>query len=161
MARTGRPPVEMTGRRFGRLVVLRRDLNLGHVAAWLCACDCGVMTTVAGTQLRKANGTRSCGCFNRGRPPRHGMTGSRTWNSWRAMSVRCSDPRHPAWSRYGGRGIRVCAAWQGPGGFDRFLADMGTRPAGMTLDRIDNDGNYEPGNCRWATAKQQRANQSR
>ena len=88
------------------------------------------------------------------------MSGSPSWNSWKCMRDRCANPKAKDWPRYGGRGIRVCARWQGRDGFVNFLADMGPRPAGMTLDRIDNDGNYEPSNCRWATPKQQRANQS-
>lgn len=174
MPRTGRPPVEMTGQRFGRLVVLRRDGSLRERAAWLCRCDCGAVKTLAGSHLRKG-GTVSCGCFRRegsaarsaswiaagnAATRRHGMSGSPSWNSWKCMRDRCANPKAKDWPRYGGRGICVCARWQGRDGFVNFLADMGTRPAGMTLDRIDNDGNYEPSNCRWATPKQQRANQS-
>ncbi len=94
-----------------------------------------------------------------GRPPTHGHTKdgtrSRTYESWNAMSTRCSSPNHPAWESYGGRGITRCEAWST---FAGFLADMGERPAGKTIDRIDVDGNYEPGNCRWATPKEQYCN---
>ena len=75
------------------------------------------------------------------------------------MGDRCRLPGNPNWHRYGGRGIAVCGRWSGPGGFSNFLADMGERPEGHTLDRINNDGNYSPDNCRWATPKEQRANQ--
>lgn len=150
------------GDRFGRLVVLRRDRNLGRQAAWLCECDCGYVAIVRGTCLRLGR-VRSCGCLLREHPgmkPRHGMTGTPTWNSWSSMLARCTDPNATGWKHYGGRGIRVCPQWQrGPGGFERFLADMGTRPVGTSLDRIDNEGNYEPSNCRWATPKEQRSNQ--
>jgi hypothetical protein len=95
---------------------------------------------------------------NRGRDPIHGKTGSPEYSSWVAMCGRCNDPKDPAYGRYGGRGITVDSNWFGPGGFERFFTDMGPRPAGTSLDRINNDGNYEPGNCRWATAKEQAQN---
>lgn len=83
---------------------------------------------------------------------------SPTYNSWRAMVQRCTNERHPFFADYGGRGIRVCERWRGQGGFERFLADVGERPAGLTLDRVDCEGDYEPGNVRWATKYQQRWN---
>lgn len=86
----------------------------------------------------------------------HGMYGTRTYRSWDSMKQRCLNSNDPSYPRYGGRGIEICSQWLT---FIGFYADMGERPEGLTLDRIDNDGNYEPGNCRWATAKEQRANQ--
>lgn len=94
---------------------------------------------------------------NRGREPRHGMTRSTTYQSWTAMKKRCFDPKDQAFARYGGRGIKVCERWQV---FENFYADMGDRPVGLSLDRIDNGQGYEPGNCRWATAREQARNRT-
>ena len=97
-----------------------------------------------------------------GRPPGGGITvdengkKTRTYKKWSSMLQRCTNKRHPAWHYYGGRGIKVCDRWRDS--FAAFLADMGKAPDGLSLDRINNDGNYEPGNCRWATSKEQAAN---
>ena len=89
-------------------------------------------------------------------PTKHGLTHSPTYETWHAMIQRCTNPRASNWGYYGGRGITVCDRWLHS--FENFLADMGMRPADLSLDRIDNDGNYEPGNCRWATAVEQSQN---
>lgn len=88
----------------------------------------------------------------------HGMSCTPIWYSWSGMFGRCDNPRHPRYSSYGGRGITICDRWRGNRGFVHFLADMGERPEGLTLDRVDNDRGYSPGNCRWATPKQQANN---
>ena len=85
----------------------------------------------------------------------HGLSGTRAYSTWRTMVYRCTSPKSPNYAYYGGRGIRVCDRWQT---FENFYADMGERPEGLSIDRIDNDGNYEPGNCRWATRNRQQRN---
>ncbi len=148
--------VNMSGRTFTRLEVLARigTSNDGQ-ALWECRCSCGAVVRVTGGHLRTGH-TRSCGCLHQdqGAPyVKHGQYKSRTYRSWAAMKNRCSDPNIPAFHRYGGRGIRVCELWMS---FENFLADMGERPLGKSLDRYpNNDGNYEPSNCRWATPREQ------
>ncbi len=165
--------INITGQRFDRLVVMRRVENWrGRRARWICVCDCGNTTEVCGSKLRSGH-TRSCGCLQREVCAEMGSIGScgntkhghaRTgiftgaYRSWTAMKARCTNPKNNRWYRYGGRGISVCGRWQDS--FENFFEDMGARPTGYTIDRYpDNNGNYEPGNCRWATPKQQRANQ--
>lgn len=113
----------------------------------------------------RVGSTQSCGCLNREVHTRHGHLTegqqSPTYQSWRAMLDRCRLPTHPHYQRYGGRGIVVCERWQGDHGFARFVQDMGERPSGKhSIDRIDNEGNYEPSNCRWSTMAQQHQNRS-
>ena len=160
--------IELTGRTVGRLTVIRR---YGHTSwgevAWLCLCQCGRETTVAGKGLRKAT-TRSCGCLANEltavRSTKHGATARGEWSSeymsWVAMKDRCFNAHHRQYADYGGRGITVCDAWRQS--FATFLANMGPKPTpAHTIDRIDPDGSYVPGNCRWATRAVQNANQRR
>src|SRR6266508_728705 len=153
--------VDLVGRKFGRLTVTGRAGNDGHGhAMWACLCECGTTITVARGALRTRE-TQSCGCLKRQRTREthttHGQSNSPEWRAWRNMRQRCKNRRHPKYRDYGGRGITVCDRWAS---FENFLADMGPKPSpAHSIDRIDVNGNYEPGNCRWATPKEQRLNQ--
>lgn len=159
--------IDITGQRFGRLLVVTDDGDRhvspgGHSSIlWRCQCDCGAVVSVRGSDLSRGE-TKSCGCLQRelvaARLRRHGHRHTATYGSWMAMLQRCRNPANKRWARYGGRGIKVCDRWLV---FENFLADLGERPQGKTLDRWPNpDGDYEPNNCRWATNYQQRHNRS-
>lgn len=150
---------DLSGERFGRLLVLQRDgCNKHGQIKWWCECDCGACKHVLGGMLRSGM-TQSCGCIKRESIAKvnykHGMKDTPIHRIWWAMMQRCHDKNSQAYPRYGGRGINVCARWQE---FAAFYADMGDRPAGMSLERINNDGDYEPGNVRWASSKDQANN---
>jgi hypothetical protein len=158
------PTVTRSGSDFGRLTVLGlagTDAKGGSF--WNCSCVCGTLLIVSREAL-VTGFKKSCGCLyveTRGKQTgarTHGMFGTPTYYSWVGMRERCTYPKHRTWKDYGGRGITVCERWLNrETGFINFLADMGLRPAGKTLDRWPNpDGNYEPGNCRWATGSEQR-----
>lgn len=158
--------IDLTGRRFGRLVAQAKEgLATDDEARWRCLCDCGNETCVRSSSLRNGT-TQSCGCLRREllstRPLKHGQArhGRLTseYDAWHAMKQRCLNPNHAAYANYGGRGITVCQQWLES--FEVFFADVGLKPdPELTLDRIDNDGSYEPGNVRWATRSQQNSNQ--
>jgi hypothetical protein len=158
----------LVGHRFGRLtVVASAPSSAQGRARWRCHCDCGAESVVLGKKL--LSGTqKSCGCFRAevlrsagAANVSHGHAraeASPTYRTWKSMLSRCTNPNATAFPRYGGRGVAVCARWEV---FENFLADMGERPAGTTLDRFPNRaGNYEPDNCRWATPTEQARNRS-
>jgi len=161
----GGPLHNLTGRRFGRLVVLRRSprrrSDAGNRATyWECVCDCGVMKTIGASPLVRGH-TRSCGCFLaesvRDRSIRHGLEGTYIYSIWRGMLARCLCQTGRGYKDYGGRGITVCERWKNS--VTDFVDDMGPRPSpAHSIDRINVNGNYEPGNCRWATRSQQQRN---
>ena len=149
---------DITGSRFGMLTVLAfATKSRNGTTKWLCACDCGLSKVLFVTALNR--GQVSCGCLARAAASiarkTHGLTKTPTWLSWKAMRTRCANMNASDYPEYGGRGIKVCGAWKD---FATFYADMGERPDGKTLDRENNDGNYEPGNCKWSTAKEQANN---
>ena len=149
---------DISGQRFGRLVALRFSHRTGSLAQWLCQCDCGVQKTAYLGHLRSGH-TISCGCLHRERLAHrvktHGGSGTRTYRIWKGIRTRCLNPHCKDWKDYGGRGIQICARWDD---FAVFFADMGECPPEMTIDRIENGKGYEPGNCKWATMKEQSNN---
>lgn len=156
--------LDLSGRKFGRLTAVRQASEMPRRTSglvWECACDCGSTTHVPVGYLTSGN-TTSCGCAHREmvsalgkKSAKHSMTGSPEYRSWQSMRQRCNDPECKDYRNYGARGIKVCDRWED---FAAFYADMGDRPIGTTLDRIDNSGNYEPSNCRWADQKTQSNN---
>lgn len=151
--------IVMIGRRFGRLLVTHRVASTGE-AKWACLCDCGGRAEVTGSNLRRSRQV-SCGCYLSERRFRHGHAGRRTptYRSWASMIARCDATTGRYFDTYGARGITVCERWRQS--FEAFLEDMGERPAGTSIDRVNNDGNYQPGDCRWATRRQQAHNTRR
>jgi hypothetical protein len=160
----------LEGQRFGRLLVLQRAGSRKGQRLWCCTCDCG-QTAVAKSNALLMGHKRSCGCLrgenSKGNPRKmkHGAAagGKPTpeYRAWHGMISRCHGKRSHTYARYGGRGIEVCERWRGVSGYQNFISDMGPRPfSGAQIDRIDNDGNYCPENCRWATPKRNSRNRS-
>lgn len=146
------------GNKFGKLTVLAKAPSRNYKSCWLCKCDCGIEHYVITNNLTSGH-TKSCGCLTVEANKTHGCSSPETaeYFIWKEMRSRCRNPLNKAWEYYGGRGIKVCERWIK---FENFLSDMGLKPApGFTVERINNEGNYEPRNCKWATRKEQSANQ--
>jgi len=152
--------IDLSGKRFGRLVVISETTKRqGTHIIWECICDCGNIHFASGGDLRRG-GVTSCGCYAREVSSRintvHGGEGTTEYIKWASMKSRCYYPKNESYSHYGARGISVCNRWRN--NFGNFLKDMGKCPEGLTLERTDNDKGYSPGNCRWATVKEQNHN---
>jgi len=161
--------IDLSGQKFNRLLVIedtgKRRKN--GTIIWLCKCDCGNFIKTSKDNLDRA--TKSCGCLQKeitGQRSKgnsyclkhghwSGGKASRTWKSWNSMKHRCLNENAPNYKYYGGRGITICDRWLNKNGFENFLEDMGERPEGTSIDRVDNEGNYQPSNCKWSTPKEQ------
>jgi len=147
------PRLNLVGKRFVKLTVLSYVETRN---GWKCKCDCGNEVITRGSRLSSGR-VKSCGCYSKhGHAPTNNH--SSTYISWVHIIGRCNNPKSDKYKNYGGRGIKVCDRWLN---FVNFLEDMGIRPIGKSIDRINNDGNYEPGNCRWATRSEQELNKCR
>jgi hypothetical protein len=149
--------IDLTGQRFGKLIVVKRESShpITHASNFLCKCDCGNLNIIRANSLSMGN-TKSCGCYREGFRKTHGKSYSYLYRCWAHMIERCDKILHKSYKNYGGRGISVCAQWYS---FEKFAEDMGERPTPKhSIDRIDNNGNYEPGNCKWSTKSEQNLN---
>jgi len=156
--------LKLIGKKFGSLNVVDfdglRDFKGDRKTAWICRCDCGNIISVLGSSLTTGN-TKSCGCKAREatsqRSAKHRLTGTRVYRIWQAMLNRCRNKKTINYYNYGGKGISVCKRWES---FENFLFDMGNPLDSQSIDRINNNGNYEPNNCKWSTRSEQCRNKS-
>ena len=155
---------DLTGKKFGRLTVLRKADNKGHGIEWLCQCDCGNQTVVRSDRLVTGHCT-SCGCYSKElkRNYSHGMYKTPLYKVWCSMKQRCNSPKFKQYKDYGGRGIKICDEWNDKHGFTKFSkwALSHGYEHGLEIDRIDNNGNYEPSNCRFVTHRENMQNRRR
>lgn len=164
----GNRRLKLDGKKFGRLTVLkfydiRTRKGNKKESRWLCKCDCGNETVVVGSSL-KSGKTQSCGCLNKETTKAasitHGLSHEKLYFVWKAMIARCENKEHPSYKDYGGRGISVCKEWHSIETFVNWSKENGHKE-GLELDRINNNGNYEPTNCRFTTRKKQTRNTRR
>lgn len=146
---------DITGQKFGRWSVLSYVETRYAEKFWKCICECGTEKVVIGSSLKMGR-SKSCGCLSRELSTTHGMEGTITYNTWAQMLARCNNPKSMNYKNYGAKGIKVCDRWRS---FENFYADMGEKPKGQSIDRINVLKGYEPGNVRWATWKEQNRNQ--
>lgn len=152
--------IDIAGHRFGRLVAVAVH-SRGRQTRWLCQCDCGNYKVIGKVPLQTGD-TKSCGCLQSQNRLKHGYAGRRSrsnvYDVWNQMIQRCENKKNKWYKCYGARGISVCARWHK---FENFMVDMGPRPDGYSIERVDNDGNYEPKNCVWIPFNEQQKNQRR
>lgn len=153
---------DITGQRFGRWTVTGRAPNKGTHTHWYCRCECGTSKSVSSNNLRNGLSV-SCGCYKEEirsiRCTKHGLAGTKEYTAWLDAKRRCFKKDHRQYPDYGGRGITMSPEWSNS--VEKFFADMGPCPEGLELDRINNDGNYEDGNCRWTDRATQLGNTRR
>ena len=155
------PKKDLTNQRFGRLTVIEEAGRRGGEVTWRCQCDCGREKIISGKSIRLGR-TKSCGCLQKDTisqiATKHGQSKTALHSIWKSMLDRCNNQNNPAYPNYGGRGIKVCERWHS---FENFYEDIGKyKQKGLTLDRKDTNGHYEPINCRWATPRQQSENKN-
>ena len=152
--------IDLSGETFGKWRVLKRDGSLNGKPSWLCQCECGTIRTVSGSNLRMGLSC-NCGCVRsekiEERNTTHGKSGTRLYRIWCGLKERTANDKNPAYKWYGARGISLCDEWQDFETFQKWAVFSGYEPH-LSLDRVNNNGNYEPGNCRWVTPKQQSNN---
>ena len=152
--------IDRTGQTFGRLVIIAPAESRKKHTFWLCECSCGTIKEISAHDLTSGR-TISCGCQKSEstafRNFVHGAVGTREYRIWKGMRQRCLNANNPGFINYGGRGIFICDRWINS--FANFISDMGPCPEGLSIERVNNNGWYEPSNCKWATPKEQRANQ--